>query len=398
MRTILDDFIEKAETLGIFTQSKKTKHLRLKCPDGNYLETLKKVVDVPFDIEANPESFSGVYNTFNVTLKNGFSFVFVPTTRTLKNPNALISDKQLTPSRLIDVSKHYTKNELYTETLNGIKTVSDPGIREFLKNLCESAISEKPVKNTNVDKTDLTRIFKDFGEILSALNSFRYGLDYIKFPENSNEKFSDFTGFKGNDKIYFSAKSESGAAASFKNIKDLVDESDNSHCNKVIKIFSDKSRILDKIITSCELIDPETPELLKHIIKNDVTVENLEIFCKEHISDLSILKEFYDRINRTYDERSLSKLNTESNIKYSGFVLSPMGYRVMDCLNSDKKYLDHLNKVLNKSEMIQVNLFFKNKLDFKYSKFKNSNFKYDYHNNALNANGNNFGFKLNFKV
>lgn len=396
------------------SSSRYEAHLRLKCPNGNYENTLKQILDVPFEINSSLKQFSHVYPTFEVTLKDDFlgysagsSFYYVPTSRKILNGNALISDKQLTPKNVIDLTFDYTQDSLYKTILKNIEILFQNEdyyyVKEFLKGMCDEAIGLKGnLDIKTIDKTDLTRILKDFGELVSALNAFSTDpkIKYIRFPSNSNEKMVDFYGVNSKHKIIknFSVKSGAssniGAAPSMKNIAQFLDNYDDPK-TEVFKIMVDKSPVVQKIIDIAKIVDPKAIEILKRIIKQEVTETNLSIFCKENIENLKeIFSDFYSYIKRTFDDKSISKLYSKSLRTFSGFVLSPLGYRIADILNSDIGYKNLINDIMTNLEVIQANIVWRNGLIFSYEELKHSNFKFDFHNNVFLPGNNNFGFKV----
>lgn len=401
--------------------SRHQPHLRLKCPSGDYEDTLRKVLDVDFSIKQSESELSKTYPTYDVTLEdefNGFPrgtlFLYVPASRKILNANAFISDKQLTPENIIDLTKPYSINDLYSSIMLGIESLWTDSdfdvIKGFLKDLCDVAIGKNTKPDaTGIDKTDVSRIMKDFGELVSALGVlYDYPeVKYIKFPEKSNERMVDFYGLDANRNIIlnFSVKSSSGskdigAAPSMKNIVSFLNDNPVLVNPKaeVFRIFTDNTKVVDKIIEACKIVDPEAIKLLEKALGHPATVSEIDDYCRENLPVLKDnLKKFFDFIGRTFDDKSLKKVDSK-NLKgyagYSGFVLSPLGYHVVDILNKDPEYKELINSIIQKMDAIQANVVWKNGLKLSYEGLKQAKFKFDFHNNVFLPGNNNFGFKV----
>lgn len=412
VKTLVGILKNNAAVLGISID--KTDHLRLKCPNRDYVGTLQKVLPVPFDIKKSNKGFSRTYDDYLVTIKDdyedypaGSTFYYVPAIR--KDNKSFITDKQLTPERvLIDLTKEFDQKSLYNLAYKNIDVIIDEDlgfIKTFLRNMLDYSIGRNvKLSLDNITETDLTRILKDFGEIACALNTLATNKDikYIKFPTKSNEPLVDFYGLNSKKEIVvnYSVKSGTnekniGAAPSMKNIAQYIDDYSNPKM-RIFEIFTSSVPVVQKIIDAALLLDPKAVDLIKRVIKKDVTISNISDYCKNNIYTLKIdFAEFYNHIGKTFDDESIQKALTKNLKNYSGFVLSPLGYRIRDLLNDDKEYVSIINSILRKIEVTQANVVWKNGLKFSYEHFKDvKGFAFDFHNNVLLPGNNNFGFKV----
>ena len=414
----------KAKELGIYSSSSRhAPHVRLKCPGGDYIEVLQKILPVKFSCEHSELRFSNTYETFVITLEEPFEdfpvgeeFLYVPTSRKLVNPMALISDKQLTPENVLGsrLGDMFTQEDLkqyveYRLEHREIFPDSDSDFRFvewFMKGMLNFAVdgSNKKIQGAeNVDPSDITRILKDFGEIVCALRAFNEfpEVKYVQFPTRSNEKMVDFWGLDetGEPIRFISVKSgtagQIGAAPSMKNISQFVDDFKDSEYKDLFEIFTDKRPVVQKSLDAAEMIEPKAIDKIKKVIKKPVTVDNISKFCEEHLLELKTLfKDFYDFIGRDFDEKSIDKISSKNLKTYAGFVLSPLGYFVMDEINRNKGFINFLSDVIRKLQIIQANIVYRGGLDIEFKELKTAEFKFDFHNNALIPGNNNFGFKV----
>jgi len=414
----------RAKEEGIYSSSTRhSPHVRLKCPNGQYEETLSRILPVKFSCRDSELRFSATYQTFIVTLDEPFEefpagteFYYVPTSRKLVNPMALISDKQLTPERVLGpkLGQPFTQAELkeYVESRLDNREVfpeSDSDFRfveYFMKGMMNIAVDGTNYKiksGEKLDKGDITRILKDFGEIACALRAFNEFPEtvYVQFPTKSNEKMVDFWCLNENlEKVrYISVKSgtagQIGAAPSMKNIRDFADDFRDSEYKELFEIFTDERPVIQKILDAAGVLDPEIIKLIRKVIKKPVTVENISEFCRKHLGELKEkFGEFYSYIGRDFSDDSIGKVESKNLKTYSGFVLSPLGYFVMDTINRNKGFIDFLSNVIRKLQIIQANIVYKGNLSFEFKELQTAEFKFDFHNNALLPGNNNFGFKV----
>ena len=414
----------KAKELGLASSSSRYgEHLRMKCPGGNFEEVLSKVLPVMFKTEISDVQFSKTYKTFMVTLlepfegfPEGTSFPFVPTSRKLVSPNTLISDKQLTPDNILgkDLGKLFTrqdlfdycfnlfshKNEIFPDTDYRFVSYTMLGMLQTAMGVDNGKIDSA----SKVDPTDMTRILKDFGEIVCAIKAFEYfpEAEYVQFPTKSNEAMVDFMVLNKDEKIIANVsvksgtKGQVGAAPSMKNIRQFLERFENTKFGELFKIFTDDRPVVQKILDACEILDKKALRIFKDLtgIKK-LTVENISDYCRENLYSLKDnLKDFYDYIKRTFKDESISKSTTKKLKTYSGFVLSPLGYHIMDLLNKDRGFLDFMSDVIRSLDVIQMNITYKDKLEFSTKEIKNADFWFDFHNNVFLPGNNNFGFKM----
>lgn len=426
--SIVKFLTRKAKELGLASSSSRYgEHLRMKCPGGNFEEVLSKVLPVMFKTEISDVQYSKTYKTFIVTLlepfegfPEGTSFPFVPTSRKLVSPNTLISDKQLTPDNILgkDLGKLFTrqdlfdycfnlfshKNEIFPDTDYRFVSYTMLGMLQTAMGVDNGKIDSA----SKVDPTDMTRILKDFGEIVCAIKAFEYFPEgeYVQFPTKSNEAMVDFMVLNKDEKIIANVsvksgtKGQVGAAPSMKNIRQFLERFENTKFGELFKIFTDDRPVVQKILDACEILDKKALRIFKDLtgIKK-LTVENISDYCRENLYSLKDnLKDFYDYIKRTFKDDSISKSTTKKLKTYSGFVLSPLGYHIMDLLNKDRGFLDFMSDVIRSLDVIQMNITYKDKLEFSTKEIKNADFWFDFHNNVFLPGNNNFGFKMRKEV
>lgn len=435
-------FPDEAES--ILQKALKMSEFSLEDPDidlkelsGKYKIAYKLVFPKGFN-NFEPNSFCYVIPLLNAKTTNAKGIIV----------DGLITKKQTTPVNILgsDSSKDFTKNELY-EIVKA--KINDPNsifgqesyqyIRRFMNDLLDASVFNQSEINSenakNIGKTDLSRITQDFGEIVVALRSFDeykdIGMEYVYFPSASNEPVVDFYGKNANGEICVNisvksgtGSSKVGAAPSLTAVNKFVEDLPPSDYVEIIKIASEvKGRsVVEKILEIGKILDPIAIELIRKAIKKEPTVENISDFCKKHLSfdELNYeFSEFFEHIHKmskrapfkatsvtsmkaklekdidTYDNVAGKENPKKKGITYSGFVLSPLAYYIMDFLNAKQDFLEFLTNVIRNLIVVQANIVVTLKnVSFDFRPFSTNYFKFEYHSNATNPGGNNFGFVM----
>lgn len=206
---------------------------------------------------------------------------------------------------------------------------------------------------------DLDNFFNDFGEVLSGvfmLFAFKNNKASLKFPEGGNNPFADFyieiNENSENNKYYFSAKHDDGAACSIKNftqkslettkdIFDIFNNKDNSVIDTIIQLanfYKDKKDINNSKNTLNELLDH-----MYQIVHNEETTDNIE-FTKDLFTD------FRDKINDDILDKYFRILNYKSkqdkskiNYKKTDFLLYPLKSFLCKVLNKDVQFIGNIH-------------------------------------------------------
>lgn len=409
----------------------------LKELSGKYKVAFKLVFPKGFN-NFEPNSFCYVIPLLNVKTTNAKGIIV----------DGLITKKQTTPVNILgsESNKDFSKNELYEfvkERINDPESIyaQEPYqyIRRFMNDLLDAGMfNQNNIDSENakkIGKTDFSRITQDFGEIVVALRSFDeykdIGMEYVYFPSASNEPVVDFYGkdIYGKVCVNISVKSGTGsskvgAAPSLTAVHQYALKLPPSVYSEIIKIASEvKGRsVVEKILEIGKLLDPVAIDLIRSVIKKEPTVDNISDFCKKHLSFEELnseFSEFFEHIHKmskrapfkatsvtsmraklekdidVYDIVAGKENPKKKGITYSGFVLSPLAYYIMDYLNAKDDFLEFFTNVIRNLIVIQAEIVvtFKN-VYFDFRPFNDNFFKFEYHSNATNPGGNNFGFVM----
>ena len=369
-------------------------------------------------IKDSSESVSGTYDTFEITVKDVGTALFVNQTRSAEDSKAQsLTTKQLTPDAF-----HLGGIE---ETPSGIKKIVKANIKsmnklsEDTKKFLIALLDKADEKGKSIDisdilppdevsKRDLATISKDFGEILAGIWAVRnIGFSKAYFPLASNEPLADFYGIRGRMRYPISVKSGGGSSTTVKNLTDVLEEhmKDPEYITgftetekalmDVLFALKDLS-VMDGIVKATVILN--TPGIKKLATAmgtrvNSIDLNKIQLWLNDFKSNKQIqtkLKPFHDEMNKQVDKGSWKKLKGKGII---GFVIGPMGHHLTEVLTS--KYNKELTTMVRQITLVQLNIDVKKQaLVAKYEKFKNLKFKFSWGGGAPNPNRNKIGFKV----
>ncbi len=319
----------------------------------------------------NSEVFKSSSESFIVTLKNGKVLFFKDTSSTgkknIRNIASLLSEKELTPDKLGLSGVVHSRADLI-KFLNTHKF--DPIIKKIIVLITKSISTIRAnsddidfeIKGLNeqmekISDADEARIFKDLGEVFSAIVSSG-PTDKIFFPKESNFNLIDFIIERqsGKEKSY-SAKFNEGAKPSISGVLANIEK------NKAI--LKDDSE------------EKEVYEILKTI--NDYSsFEGTEKLSKQ----FGLEKEVKKEVLMNAKSRELDLKNEKvSNVLYTYI----RGKAIKNYLNSEKtsdgsKIVDVFSSLMNASFNIDQVVIKERKgdtLSWKYYDFKKAKFQFE---------------------
>ena len=322
--------------------------------------------------------------------------------------------KELTPDRLGLAGKELTINEIISHTKKALGTSQyHPDIIEWLNDLLivagKSRSPKVAIKNQHLAKSDLATVSKDFGEIISAVWAIKnLKFNRIFFPSAINEPLVDFYGVSGRTRYPVSVKSGGGSGTSIGNVMNRVagrmdDPKFKSQFNptewKLIEMMKiiHESPVVPGILKAHQFLSTKAIGMVAKTMgvgEKAITAETIEKFIAKH--DLEevqeMLEPFYNHTKRRVSQKTWDDI--ESLPKKYGVIVSPLGYHLMDLLNNNQDYINTLTKLVSAIDVLQLNVdVYAESMSFKFSKFRESKFKFDYHANAKSPAQNKFGFK-----
>jgi len=369
-------------------------------------------------IKDSSESVSGTYDTFEITVKDVGTALFVNQTRSAEDSKAQsLTTKQLTPDAFHLGGQEVTPAEIKKLVKANIKTMNK--LSEDTKKFLLALLDKADEKGKSIDisdilppdevsKRDLATISKDFGEILAGIWAVRnIGFSKAYFPSASNEPLADFYGIRGRMRYPISVKSGGGSSTTVKNLTDVLEE--HMKDPDYIKGFTTTEKalmdvlfalkdfaVMDGIVEANKIL--KTPGIKKLATVMDTRADSIDLnkimlWLNGFKSNKQIeakLKPFHEEMGKTVDKGSWSKLKGKGII---GFVIGPMGHHLTEVLT--KKYNKELTTMVRQIILVQLNIDVKKKaLVAKYEKFKNLKFKFSWGGGAPNPNRNKIGFKV----
>jgi len=402
----------KQKNINLPQSSSTPRHLRINYKDDVH-ELLNSILKC--DITYSTINISGTYTTQEVEIKEkipganiGDKIYLVVT----KRSTGILSTKQLNPDSLGLGGKTISKSS-FLKTIKTALTSKDipEHIRAFLMDLLDASNSRTGnIKSDHIESisdSDMNIISKDFGEISSAywlMNQYDTDIVSITYPSISNLALVDYYANYTNKKLAISAKSNKGAPPSINAIVDVLKNIQYSgakdQAKNAIIAISKNSTVDGIIIAARELKIPGYVWLKKNLFNNkDFTAQDCETVFKKvnsYQAALTILKPFYNEINRSASKEIAERLYKNNSKKY-GLIISPLGYHLVDKLNDNDLYLSVLTDAASSIEATQVytNINRSSKsVTYDIHEFKTSNFKFEYNSNAGQPNLKKISFKM----
>jgi hypothetical protein len=334
-----------------------------------------------------------------------------------------IVGKSLTPNGIKIEGKQIKKDAYLNTVKKALKEnfkSSKPNmdfIVEFLETSGKPGALNPLKKGTGVTKKDIATIAKDFGEVAGAwwfINNYKdkklCGLDFIEFPVAINEPLVDYyIGCTSSQlKIKISAKADAGAAPALKAIwKNIKNKPPKIEKEKKVWEFIKISVENDGLTSLVELnkhYNSKAYSLVGNLIdKTDYTWEDIEKwFAKYSSNDADELygkinTKFYSKLTkrRQVDVADIKKLLGSKGAARAGILLSPMNYSLMDEVNTDKDYINYLNKVARTLGVEQLYVYLKaTSVSYSLKSFITADFEFAYWSNAGKPANNKWGFKM----
>lgn len=418
---IISFFKKALQTKGIKTidSSRGGPHLRFEY-NGDVQKLLNSIT--PCKVVDSKTSISGTYETKEIVLGKkiaGVADTDKGDTINLVVANSsrgLLKTKQLTPEQFKIVGKKIAKNSYVSEMVEKIKEKKLPtNIENVLLSMLEAS---KTNSNKITDEvktltdTDLNIIAKDFGEIISAnwfMNHYEKSVNKIEFPTISNLKLVDFFAYKPNGaKIAVSVKSGDGAPPSIDSVAEILKDvkytdRKKQNAKKAIIEISDNS-VVEGIVQANKELGTKGYLWIKKNMMNgrDFNAADCEAAMKQ-FSDYEeaqkFLKPFYELISRSASDKIAERIFA-TNSKRSGMIISPLGYSLVDEMNTNKDYLGVLNEAAQSLNVTQVYVkVFKSstRIEYTVKGYSDSMFKFSYNANAGNPGLKKISFVLDKK-
>jgi hypothetical protein len=352
-----------------------------------------------------------------------------------------VKTKDLTPEKFNLVNRTFkTLEEIDNAVIVGVSnnTKIPANIKIFLTELYNSVannklktekikLSQKTVKLLNeIKPADLQAIGKDFGEVLSLRwyisQPFAKGWTECYFSSISNEALVDYVvRIKKGTKIInknISAKFEAGAAPS---INAIINNISKAYKNPTVN----EKKVIDVLLalsvktstTSVKILEvmktlnnPGYVALKKIIGNQNFLIGDIQTYIEKLIKNVKntqdrvnifnqTFKPVFTALNKAPDDKSLQSVFDEPSYKkYYSLILSPMGYALVDYMNSQEIFQTVLNSISRTLDTEQVYLRFSNgTLEFKVKLFQDSNFKFAYGANAKDSNNTGIKFSMEKK-
>lgn len=409
----------QARKIKTIDSSRGGPHLRFEY-NGNVQDLLNSIT--PCKVIESKVSISGSYETKEIVLSKKISSIpdtdkFDSIKLVVANSSkGILKTKQLTPEQFNIVGKKITKATYVQEVTKKVKEKKLPSnVEAVLLSMLESSktnsnkITEEVKTLTD---TDVNIIAKDFGEIVSAnwfMNNYTKTVDRIEFPTISNLKLVDFFAYKpSNAKIAVSAKSGSGAPPSIDSVAEVLqnikyNNQKNQKAKQAIIQISENS-VVEGIIQASKALETKGYLWIKKNMMGgrDFTAVDCEKVMQSFNnfqSAQNYLKPYYDFISRSASDMIAERIFA-TGAKRSGMIISPMGYSLVDEMNTNESYLSVLNDAAQSLQVTQVYIkVYKSssRMEFEVKGYSDSSFKFFYNANAGNPGLKKISFVLDKK-
>ena len=388
--------------VGVLKSSRGGPHLRINYK-GDFHSLMNSIL--PCEIKASENSISGSFITYELKIKNpipganvGDKIYFVVTVRS----TGVLSNKELTPDKLQLTGKEISKTSLLNEAKTAVNRTKVPdNVKCFLVDLMAASMAPGGmIKSTHLESisdTDLNIIAKDFGEVTGALwfmSQYDKHSTSVSYPsEIANPLVDYYVKVGGGKKIAISAKAKEGAPPSINAIaavlkKITYSDSSKEGARKAIIAISERSTVDGIIEASKDIGAPGYLWLKKNLFNNmDFSASQcetilLKISTAEKLS--STLQPFYSLIGRSASKEITDRIFKNKAKRY-GLIISPLGYALVDQLNSLPVYKEVLNDAAKSIVVSQLymNINRNNKtVSYNVKEFAASSFKFVYNANA----------------
>ena len=410
----------KNKNVKIVSSSTDIPHLRIDY-DGDVDKLFKSLHNV--QLKSSDKSISGKYPTQEITLKekignaavNDACYLVVATSKKGTTTGEL-GPKILTPDQLGLAGTH-AKNTFKKTVLAALK--SNKQVPQYIKEFCSDLMDASERRDGQINKrhldkiapSDINVIAKNFGELSGAwwyMNLYNTKASSVEYPNESNYPLVDYFILEGKNRIAVSAKANDGAPPSIDAIaKVLISKRYNDPkkegARKAIIEISDSS-VVDGVVNAAKAMGLPSYAYISKFFKKgqDFTAADCEGFLsayKTPESCSSDLAGFYAAINKSAKQETIKGMFS-SNAKRWGLIISPMGYSLVDSLNSDPKYVEVLNEAAREINLEQVYITIKlstKAVSYEIKLFANSKFAFKYNSNANKPSLKKISFELKKK-
>lgn len=337
----------------------------------------KKYLDMPTTI-----ADSGA-QTFLIKTKSGNTLYFKDTSQFSKDENSapsILSEKELSPASL-----GFTDKKIKREVL--ILKCKSLGLQKPINDIIQLIIKYIQTKRDNssnvtfqipglqnllskISKVDNSKIFKDFGEVFSAIVSSGTG-DLIFFPKESNYGLIDFIieRNKTGKLKSFSAKFGGGAKASIVSLIDAMRKN-----KKILDDDSSEKNVFDVL----------------NIINSETAADAAKIL----IEKFKLEKKLKTRIDNFFiDNKVKNKDELKKDYKFMTYIRTK---EIVSFLNNDKEFTKTFSILINAAfniDQIVIHEVNGDAIEFTYHDFKDSSFKFGEKNTSKDIKGK-IGFSL----
>lgn len=405
--------LETNKDVSIVKNSRGGMHLRINYK-GDFYQLMNSIH--PCEIKASEHNISGSFTTYELQIKNpiqganiGDKIYFVVTV----SSKGVVSNKELTPDKLGMTNKDIFKTTLLSEAKSAVnKTKVPANIKLFLNDLLDASVTVGGVIKSehleSISDADLNIISKDFGEISGAVwfvNQYNKNANSVKYPPDIGNPLIDYYVKEGTKTIAISAKANEGAPPSINAIAQILskikyNDAKRESARKAIIAISEKSTVEGIVEASKNLNTTGYQWLKKNIFKNmDFTAAQCETaLAKINTAEesLQLLSNYYGAINRSASKEITERI-FKNRAKRYGLIISPLGYSLVDELNSLPIFKEVLNDAAKSIMVSQLYMSInKSSKTVKYSvkEFNASNFKFSYNANAGEPSLKKISFKM----
>jgi len=297
--------------------------------------------------------------------------------------------------------KTINKNVFLRNAFDAVKKASDvsENVKSFLESLLEASAGNGQIKSKQIDvisDSDLNVIAKDFGEISGALwyiSNENKKATAIEFPSASNARLVDYYAVQpGGKKIAISAKANEGAPPSIEAIAEILKTKKygspaKEGARKAIISIAESS-VIEGIVSASQALKTKGYQWMKSkVFRRDWKAADVEGVLAKYKSPKQFLSEFapfYTLIGRTASEKTTDEI-FKQKAKRNGLILSPMGYSLVDEMNSNKVFLEVLTDAAQQIKVSQLYIKISKptkRVDYHIKEFDSSKFEFKYNSNA----------------
>jgi len=365
---------------------------------------------------------------------------------TTKSQNSVISgganSKEFLPKKLgLENIKFTSTSQLLSAVITGINSLYSDSKYTEIKSYLSDVLSKLTGTNVsinesfsrdyklnrkyNVSDQDIKILSKNFGEVLGGIYAIKYNkkAKYVQFPSDDNQGLFDYLMVDERGRTtYISVKSGGGSSTSMGNINFVLNNFsnnrifiDNKHEVETIRSLMNNKKEGKTTLTNIEnfyknVLNKEQSQILTSINKiSKYKAKNLsqselnkwfqsmkktspkEIF-------ISTMKDIYSTIlsGSSATDLSLSDMYELDDISsvQNGYLYYPMGSYIVKYMNSNKKYTDTLNYILNFASYVHqfdVNLS-QNSFNIQIFTFDKKEFRFSYNGMAKKPANRPIGF------